>query len=168
MLKRLNKRYNIIRYYFLFILYLNALLFTFIICEDSTCTSCKSYDDNDFNFDNIVSYYKEENCKLNCRFSVRHKKWFYCFGIDSSSKKYYYIDGNNDCQLADTCQLTISSDGYNADKVVLPTNECIQSCSSIDNNIIEKFYELGDFCLYNSYINKLKYKIIPIKGIIKK
>ena len=167
MLKRLNKRYNIIRYYFLFILYLNALLFTFIICEDSTCANCHGYGNNDF-FENIESYYNENNCNLNCRFSVRHKKWFYCFGIDSSSSKYYYIDGDNNCKLADTCQLTISeSYSYNADKVVLPTNECIQSCSSIDDNIKEKFYELGDFCLYDSYFNNNfeKYEKITINGL---
>ena len=173
MFERFNKVSNTKRSNYILILYINLLLISFTICAND-CSGCH-YPIASEEFPNIQTYYYQENCNINCRFSARKNQWYYCHGFQSSSSKYFYINSNNECFASDNCQITVGESlNQNENKVVLPSLECIQSCNTIDNQFINNIYELGDFCIYENrdiYTNhdlydimNVGYKILKCKG----
>ena len=163
MFKRLNKTYKTKDYNLILVLYINLLLISFIICDDTStppqCQGCAPISSG--NFKNINSLIGSGTCNINCRFSVRYNQWYLC---SASTEKYYYFDEHESCHTASTCQIRQNQNSeLTQNRVVYPSNECLPSCGSIHSDLISNFYELGDYCIFdtgNSYVDNNKYLVV--------
>jgi len=148
---------------YLLIYLLRSILFSllsfpqFINCE--TCSGANPPDINSPNFG-----------ESNCRYSVTKKDWFSCITtLDSGdNKKYFLIDSDGNCKFSAYCK------NYNNAKTVRGTNECIESCARIHDDLKGNFIEYGDYCIYSTNDNNIFgytqtsdypiYDIIPNNG----
>ena len=87
----------------------------------------------------------------NCRYSVVKKEWFSCVTTPDSgeNKKYFLIKSNGECVFSGYCAK------YDNAKVVRGTNECVESCAKIHDNLKSNFIEYGDYCIYSTNDNNI-------------
>ena len=81
----------------------------------------------------------------NCRFSVITNAWYTCITNSENSKAYFLINSDNICLFSSKCKSIIVGG-----KVVRGTNECIVSCTSINDTLKANFIEYGEYCIYSA------------------
>ena len=147
---------------YLLIYLLRSILFSlFCFSKFINCQAC-SGDRPDINAPDFQN---------NCRYSVTKGKWYTCAETSDSgtNKTYFYIDSKDNCMFSAYCKKY-----DNSFKTVYGTNECIESCTKIDDSLKGKFIDYGDYCIYSDDNNDIfkkgdhyeddDYDIIPNNG----
>ena len=152
------KRKNNCKQNFILLFLLFNLLST-LLCDsnDQICNNTCKFDSTTTSF--LSNKDDFHYCDPNCRYSFQQKQSYYCSEIQNSNNKYFYIHESSYCVSTSNCRLSEN----NIDKVVSPSNECIFSCSNIENN---QFFELGDFCIYINDLSLYRdnYEVISINN----